>query len=198
KENGYCVMPDGTGYVAALHQMPEVTLEMYKWWNEWRWKGDCNGRYKIWCPGKHLVCHNIFVSEEIGGKIEEIYFQEGISENPEKVGLNQEEMKKHGLLMADGGGAWSKVRDEAPDVPAMGGIVIHFIYQHKNGKGITMRSRFWKGYSIGNGVYKSLAPGQKESMKSLKGLFEHNCIEMAYLNSLLPSLYRDECGKDQE
>lgn len=196
-ENGYCVMPDGTGFVAAIHQMPEVTLEMYRWWNEWRMKGDSNGRYKIWCPGKHLVCHNIFVSEEIGGKIEEIYFQTGITESPEKIGLDPEAMERSRLLLADGGGAWSKVVGEAPDVPPIGGIVIHFIYQHENGKGITMRSRFWKGFSIGEeGVYKSLAPDQKESMKSLRGLFEHNCIEMEYLNSLLPSLYKEECGKE--
>ena len=194
KENGYCLLPGGGGYVAALHQMPDITFEMYKWWNEWRMRGDENGRYKIWCPGKHILCHNVFSSEEIGGEVEEIYFQEGIRDNPSKIGLDKKEMEKAGLLMADGGGAWSKKRSDAINEYPVGGIVIHFIYRHKNGRGITMRSRFWKGFSIGDGIYPSLAPGQSVFLRDLRGLFEHNCIEMEYLNTLLPSLYKDENG----
>lgn len=31
-ERGYCVMPDGTGFVAGLTKMPGVTMEMLDWW----------------------------------------------------------------------------------------------------------------------------------------------------------------------
>ena len=195
-ENGYCLLEDGGSYVAAIHEMPEITLDMYSWWNEWRMQGDSTSRYKIWCPGKHICCHQTFASEEIGGEIEEIYFEQGFRDNPGVLGLRPEEMERAGLLMADGGGAWSKRRSAPLQDPPIGGIVCHFIYRHENGRGIVMRSRFWNGYSIRGKIVNTLAPGQQLSLEYARGLFEHNCIEMAYLNNLLPELYVEEhCGQ---
>ena len=31
-ETGYCILEDGTGYVANLTPMPGVTTEMFDWW----------------------------------------------------------------------------------------------------------------------------------------------------------------------
>lgn len=36
EEIGYCVMPDGTGYVADVTFMPGATTEMIHWWFAWR------------------------------------------------------------------------------------------------------------------------------------------------------------------
>ena len=73
-ENGYCVLPDGTGYVAARHVMPEVTFDMYQFWLDWWTAEDQETRYKIWCPGKHIGAFYTYSSELIGDKLEEIYF----------------------------------------------------------------------------------------------------------------------------
>ena len=35
EELGYCIMPDGTGYLANLTHMPGVTTEMFDWWFAW-------------------------------------------------------------------------------------------------------------------------------------------------------------------
>ena len=48
REVGWCVMPDGSGYIASLTQMPGVTLEMLEWW--FAWHGIESLRYKIWDP----------------------------------------------------------------------------------------------------------------------------------------------------
>ena len=192
-ENGYIRLKDGAGYIAAYHELPEVSFEMYQWWNEWRLQGDSTSRYKIWCPHKHLSCFFTYSSEEIGGKIEEIYFAVPVRDHPEEFGLSPDEMKKYGLLQADGGTALSKPRDAGEvDVP-MSTIVVHFIYPHPNGRGIVMRSRFWKGYTLmGGRIIKMLAPGQSVREEELRGMFEHNCLEMEYLSSFLPDLYREE------
>ena len=60
-----------------------------------------------------------------------------------------------------------------------------------------MRSRFWNGYSIRGKIVNTLAPGQHISLDYARGLFEHNCIEMAYLNNLLPELYAEEHSGQQ-
>lgn len=55
REAGYCVMPDGSGYVASYVKMPGVTLEMLEWW--FAWHGMESLRYKIWDPNDHYEAH---------------------------------------------------------------------------------------------------------------------------------------------
>ncbi len=52
-ENGYCVNPDRTGFVAVKTDMPGVTADMIQWWFWWHAEKDI--RYKIWCPGDHYA-----------------------------------------------------------------------------------------------------------------------------------------------
>ena len=51
-EIGYCVMPDGTGYVANKTEMPGVTPAMFEWWFAWHGLNDM--RYRIWDPEDHF------------------------------------------------------------------------------------------------------------------------------------------------
>ncbi len=46
-ENGYCVMPDGSGYVALRHPMPGATPEMIDWWFAWHGLEICATSYGI-------------------------------------------------------------------------------------------------------------------------------------------------------
>ena len=52
---GYCVMPDGTGYVGMRMFYPNCTKEMFEWW--FAWHGLENSRYKIWDPKSHYGVH---------------------------------------------------------------------------------------------------------------------------------------------
>ena len=61
REQGWCVLPDGTGYHADYIWMPNVTVDMIDWWYVWHFCAptsvprECgNLRYKIWCPQEHV------------------------------------------------------------------------------------------------------------------------------------------------
>ena len=51
-EVGWCVMENGTGYLANLTPMPGVTPEMFNWWFAWHGLEDM--RYRIWDPEDHF------------------------------------------------------------------------------------------------------------------------------------------------
>lgn len=51
-ETGFCVMENGTGYLANLTHMPGVSAQMFEWWFAWHSLEDL--RYKIWDPEDHF------------------------------------------------------------------------------------------------------------------------------------------------
>lgn len=61
-EFGYCMMPDGSGYIALYQRSdPRITGEMTRWYLQWmnfRPKssaaGEGNLRYKLWMPLDHI------------------------------------------------------------------------------------------------------------------------------------------------
>lgn len=61
KENGYCMLPDGTGYVVTYMRIPEnVDVKKMFWYLNWlnihprsQPAGTGNLRYKIWNPADH-------------------------------------------------------------------------------------------------------------------------------------------------
>ena len=60
-EIGWCIMPDGSGFIANHNLMPGVTVDMLKWWFAWHALEDL--RYKIWYKPGHF---GISISEEAG------------------------------------------------------------------------------------------------------------------------------------
>ncbi len=48
---GWCILPDGVGYVAVETDMPEVSGEMVDWWFDWHQRSP--ERYRIWHPIAH-------------------------------------------------------------------------------------------------------------------------------------------------
>ena len=57
-ENGWCIFPDGGGYVAINTIMPNTSMEVWNWWSEWRPAEDLSLRYKIWNPLCHYLSYN--------------------------------------------------------------------------------------------------------------------------------------------
>ncbi len=50
-ECGWCVLPDGCGYVAMRTPMPAVSGEMVDWWFDWHPRDPI--RYRVWHPPAH-------------------------------------------------------------------------------------------------------------------------------------------------
>lgn len=192
-ENGYCVLPDGTGYVAACHHMPQVTYDMYRFWLGWWTAEDSGTRYKVWCPGKHFAAFHTYTAEDIGGDYLELYFGSSIRPDPSLISIDTAEMAKSTCVMADGGNFLAKVYGAKRELMPTACLVCHFIYLDDANEGITMRSRFWFGCQALDGhITRVLEPGRRITMNYLSAFYEHNCLEMSYLRDLLPPLYEQE------
>ena len=50
-ETGWCIMPNGSGYLAVHNRMPGVTVEMLDWW--FWWHSMASLRYGLWYPPGH-------------------------------------------------------------------------------------------------------------------------------------------------
>lgn len=193
-ENGYCILPDGCGYISAYHKMIGVTYDMYKWWNSWWTSGEnSNLKYKIWCPKHHYNSGFKWNLETCGSgfPLEDVYIEEIFRDNPERMGIDIEKMKGSKLVMVDGANATSRVLNGDYSVRPIPSVVAHFIYEAEGG--IEMRTRFWKGYQVlGGKLVPVLKHDDVVPEESLLGLLEHNTIEMESLRVLLPQLYKEE------
>ena len=50
-QTGWCILPDGVGFVAVQTEMPGVTAEMIDWWTDWHPRDPL--RYRVWHPRAH-------------------------------------------------------------------------------------------------------------------------------------------------
>ena len=63
-ETGYCILPNGAGYVAVNNKFPGVSIDMINWWFAWHSLEDL--RYMLWFRDGH---YGISISDEDRQKI---------------------------------------------------------------------------------------------------------------------------------
>ncbi|MCD8151936.1 MAG: hypothetical protein LUD71_02445 [Clostridiales bacterium] len=64
--NGWCILPDGTGFSHVRIEMPKVTPEVEEWWHKWSMDPDYDYlNYRIWMPSLHLS-HAMPIVENLG------------------------------------------------------------------------------------------------------------------------------------
>jgi len=193
-ELGYCNLPDGTGVLANITQMPGVTPEMFDWW--FAWHGVAPMRYKIWNPQQHYSCQtrnmdkaldkSLTMKERYWDTVHDVYEDVGNGpqpvvinfRNPVDVGFDPEKLKDFkGTIVCAG-------NEKSPT------IMVHFIRPVEGG--CELRSRFWIGYSaIGGKPVKTLPPGVKLPLAPVKALLTHNIKEFTRLAAILPRLYEE-------
>lgn len=203
-EIGYCVMPDGTGYVANLTKMPGVTVEMFDWW--FVWHSLDNLRYTIWDPEDHKQAqsqHKLrsmdpiltmreklwdtthFVIEDIGMGLAPLVLN---FKYPGDLGFDTSRIgtKDCATIVCSRGNGYGYPPFASPDV-----VMCHFVREIDGG--IELRSRFWLGYTCQNGkIIKSLPDWGRFPMMGPMGLCMHNIKEFANLAALLPRVYAEE------
>lgn len=202
-EIGYCVMPDGTGYLANLTVMPDVTPEMFDWWFAWHSLEDL--RYKIWDPDDHFYARadnrahvldktlpmrertwgvNHEVLEDIGPGPDTLIIE---FRNPAELGFAAEKIGTPACATMMTGNGHSPEGSKNK----VAAVMTHFV--RTLDKGIELRSRFWIGYQIINSQPVKVIPDGMTIPEIVpKGLFAHNLKEFTHLATILPLVYAEE------
>lgn len=215
-ETGWCVLPNGAGYVAVNNKMPGVTADMVNWWMWWHSLESL--RYKIWWPKAHLGIsvpdpkQRAWVADP-DPEIPHTARWQGITHNPlEDVGMGPESIfiyfitaEQFGFDMSRfvapnvatavcANGAAGPLEDTSPFHPKAPAMMCHFIREIPGG--IEYRTRFWMGYQV---VEKRpvciLPPGAKVPWQAALGLARHNVEEYSNLRVLLPMIYEEQKNK---
>lgn len=198
REVGYCMMPDGSGYVSSYVKMPGVTREMIEWW--FAWHGMESLRYKIWDPDDHYEAHvskqhlkqrlnpelslceknwntSDFVLENVGDGTSALRIS---FRSPESFGFDMEEFNKQkvtAICAHSGPPNW--------DIPRT--TFVHFAREIEGG--IELRTRFWLGWMIVN--KKPIRTDFQFDIRRVAGLAKHSPKEYTRLASILPQLYAE-------
>jgi phloretin hydrolase len=212
-ENGYCVMPDGSGYIALRHPMPGATPEMIDWWFAWHGLEDL--RYKLWYPEMHVsarldpeerakvldpartlpqkfqgLTHHVV--EDIGGGVFNTVDISFIT--PEDFGFDMSRYHSPNVEALAAANVVARGVDDPKDGP---GLPVAFVHLVRNvDDGIEVRNRFWVGYQIvDKKPVLALPPGVRIPEEAARGLFLHDVQEFANLAAILPQLYLEQKGK---
>jgi hypothetical protein len=213
-EAGWCILPNGAGYIANHTLMPGVTVDMVNWWFAWHALEDL--RYKIWWPDGHFAISlsdrdrakvldpnrsmaqkfqglTHFVIEHTGGpSVQKIAIS---FMTPEDVGFDMSRFKSPNVgtvVAANGASLMLNPPAGVPNFKA-GAFMIHFVREISGG--IELRSRFWMGYHILNKKpYLLLPHGVRIPDFAPSGLARHNVYEYANLASFLPQIYEEQKG----
>lgn len=204
-EHGYCMMPDGSGYIALYERSdPRVTGEMNRWYLRWmnfRPKssvpGQGNLKYKLWMPLDHMDHEYINGKDNSEGirTLETLDLGAGSKPiwsvhhrvNVRDYGVTEEmekELKEKGYSLRI---AW-----ESFEIPGS-----HFCVSLTRPcplGGTETLSREWIGWRPENGrvVRDAQTPCDEEF---LRNVVIHNTIEHEHLPKFLPAMWAEY--KDQ-
>ena len=204
-EYGYCMMPEGYGYIANYSVLPgNITPEMRMWYVRWLNiqsknlpKGVGNIRYKLWNQMDHIdhglvngdMKQGIYTLERLDmGRLEEEVAIRSIRHNfdvrdygfPEE---KYEELQKAGVAITS---CW-----ESFDCP--GSHLVLSVTRRCPLGGTETCSREWIGYKAENGkIVRDLeTPDFMLCEQYLRDVQIHNTVEQQHLATFLPELYAE-------
>lgn len=211
-EYGYCMMPDGTGYIAVYTVYPNsCTPQMLAWYFRWMNiyskgmpKGHGNLRYKIWNPADHIDHGFINGKDKSGG----IYTVESLDlgQGEDKVytirhpvdlramGLSEElekELNAAGCFV-DSAVESFHAMDEAHTQLGGSHLCLTLSRPCPQG-GMEKCSREWIGYGIKDGkvVKDETTPSSMLCEEYLEKVIIHATTEAQHLAKFLPDLYAE-------
>ena len=209
---GWCILEDGTTYIACKEHLPGITPQMMGWWFGWFWRkpdsvpeGVGNLRYKIWCPPDHWdlgpmpeghpAAGRHFLDESLDMGVGEVKVFT-IQAEPKDcdlgiIGLSAEEQQaltEHGCVVTFGPGYDKDLRP--------GGIGINFFRPTPDG--CDWYSRGWGGYTVRDGQIVKIPNFQHATAFALQTELAHNLAERRHLPDFLPELYAEYKDKPIE
>lgn len=206
-EMGYCMFPDGSGYVATYRvRPPHISGEMERWYRNWRnlksksmVPGHGNLRYKIWLPADHFDHYyvnwidgtdGVFTTESLDlGEGDRLYNTIRHQFDVRDFGVTEEQLQelKDAGINFNGKGSW-----ESFDEP--GSHLCLSITRPCPWGGVETRSREWIGWRPVNG---KLVRDESTycTEEYLRKVVIHTLVEWNHLYTFLPDLYEEY--KDQ-
>jgi len=210
-EYGYCMLPDGTGYLAVYTAYPNCTPQMLSWWFRWlnvHTKGmpdnQGNLKYKIWNPADHWDhgfingkdrTDGIYTVESLDlGQGEPMTYTIRNPLNPRDFGLSEEREK---ALKA--AGCWvdccfESFHEVAAPHKRTPGTHLFLTLSRMSPQGFLEKcTREWIGYGVKDGkvVRDETTPASMLCEEYLKKVIIHATVEAQQLSKFLPALYAE-------
>jgi hypothetical protein len=212
-ENGFCELPDGSGYVASHVPMPGCTGDMYQWW--FWWHAVESERYTLWYPHNHVSVRALdpdrlvqpglthaqryvgtthHVDEYIGPELVKIAIH---FLDPSEIGLDTSRFAEARIV----GHACARVSLRTEPIEAV--TMVHLA--RRTADGIEQRSRYWIGHDpklrvLGASLSVDrvgTALGIKRRMAGARVAYEqllHDQIEFTHLSTFLAEIHREFAG----
>lgn len=196
---GYCMMEDGSGFLATYTVFHNCTFDMLKWFFGWMNtkpqnmpEGRGNIKYKVWCPyghfdhglavdgdGKEVPCATEALDLGLLGDAPERIFMHDL--NPLEFGLSPAVKQQ-----LDEAGVMYSMSYETFDYPGMH-LCMSMMRPCPTG-GIEALGREWIGYGVKDGKIVR-TPEMPVDEGWLKKVVTHCTVEMMRLDNILPALY---------
>lgn len=209
REYGYCMMPDGSGYMAMYAHYPGCTPKMMGWWFRWlnvppkdQPEGTGNLKYKIWCPPDHWTHSFINGKDASAGvwSVESIDLGQGEDKvgflrtplDPREYGLTdkrEKELKESGCWVD-----FATVTFHSPEPPHgryPGTYLWLTLSRHCPQGGMEKCTRLWIGYGAKDGdiYFDKTTPPSMLCERYMRTFQVHTTVEHQHLAKLLPELY---------
>lgn len=208
-EYGYCMMPDGTGYLAVYTVYPNCTPQMLAWWFRWinlysrgMPKGRGNLRYKIWNPLDHWDHGFVNGKDKSGGVYTVETLDLGAGEDPAytvrhavnlgECGLTEEkesELKVAGCWVDCAYESFHTFDSSHAQTP---GTHVCLTLSRKSPLGVMEKcTREWIGWGVKDGkVFRDEStPATMLCEEYLRKVIIHCTVEAQQLSTFLPGLY---------
>jgi len=210
-EYGYCMMPDGSGYLAVYTTYPNCTPQMLAWWFRWlnihskgMPAGQGNLKYKIWNPLDHWDHGFVNGKDKIDGiwTVETLDLGEG--EAPvytirHHVDLFLLGLTKERDAALKAAGCWVDAAVESfhtvdESHTNTGGSHLCLTLSRTNPFGIMEKcTREWIGWGVKDGkiVRDESTPASMLCEEYLRKVIIHSTVEAQQLSKFLPQLYAE-------
>lgn len=206
-EKGYFMLENGTGVVSNNTYFKGATGAMLQWW--FAWHGIDPLRYAIWDPYDH---YDLEISEEARMKLlspdvsipEKCYDVDHLVTESLVMGIDPVKLLIGFRNPASMGYDTSKIFTDKcsflvcanvlilPEDGSKIPVVMTHMARNIEG-GCELRSRFWMGYQIIDGVPKKMIPdGMVFPEPVVADLLGHNFAEFTNLAAILPEVYAEE------
>lgn len=197
---GFCVRPDGTGYMCMKVDMGDVTPAMREFFYT-QFLDACPLHYKIWMPGFHID-HSKPFTESFGWGQGRVCFRREIipmnsAPDYRALGLSapMEELDPRFLSVA------CSSAEFVPLDPADGGFynVMLGVYKTNERGGVVGNCVSWFGVDIVDGKTVRVIPeNERVDIEKVRLYACHQAYEMTRLRDILPAIYADAKSMKKE